>query len=212
MNLKTSFITKTKEQRLYQMEKPVIGLTGGIASGKSTVSKMLISKGLKVIDADQLVKSIYQSKEAKDYIKNHYPKAWINEAIDFKELRKLFFQDQNIKSDIERFIYQRLPQAFLTACQESRDQDFIIYDVPLLFEKGLDKLVDASVLVYSPKEIQRQRLMDRDGHLEEMADQILAHQMPIDEKKQKADLIIDNSGSLEELAAEVEHFLQQVFE
>ncbi|WP_408097674.1 dephospho-CoA kinase [Peredibacter sp. HCB2-198] len=212
MKLKHKFIKLTEAQRLYGLDKPIIGLTGGIATGKSTVTKMLEGQGLVVLDADRLVKSIYQTREAKDFIKGTFPEAWINNEINFQKLRELFFHNPKTKEAVEGFIYARLPQAFADAASLNTKQPFHIYDVPLLFEKGLDQKMDLSVLVYAPRKIQRARLMDRDGHVEDMAEKILNHQMDIDEKKLKADFVIDNSAGMSELAAEVKQFLLQVLE
>ena len=211
-NLKAKFIKLAPEKRLYGYDKPIIALTGGIASGKSTVTKILREKGFQIIDADQLVKNIYKTEEARNFIKTTYPDVWDNEEIHFSKLRELFFLNKEVKTKVEAFIYARLPDAFKAAANQIKDQSFYFYDVPLLFERGLDSLIDLSVVVYSPMKVQRARLMDRDGHVEEMANKILSHQMDIDEKKMKADFVIDNSGSLEELAASVNQFLQQVLE
>lgn len=212
MKLKAKFNKLTEAQRLYGLDKPIIGLTGGIATGKSTVTKILEAKGLSVLDADRLVKSIYQEQEAKDFIKNNFPDAWIDNEINFPKLRELFFHDPKIKGSVETFIYARLPKAFAEAATLNTKQPFHIYDVPLLFEKKLDQKMDLSVLVYAPRNVQRTRLMDRDGHIEEVAEKILNHQMDIEEKKLKADFVINNSAGLEELAAEVSQFLLQVLE
>lgn len=212
MKLKSKFIKLNQAQRLYGLDKPIIGLTGGIATGKSTVTKLLEAQGLVVLDADRLVKSIYQTQEAKDFIKTNFPDAWVNSEINFQKLRELFFHNPKTKETVEGFIYARLPRAFADAAAQNTKQPFHIYDVPLLFEKGLDEKMDLSVLVYAPRKIQRARLMDRDGHIEDMAEKILTHQLNIEDKKQKANFVIDNSAGMEELAAEVKQFLLQVFE
>lgn len=212
MKLKQKFIKLSETQRLYGLDKPIIGLTGGIATGKSTVTKLLEAQGLVVLDADRLVKSIYQTQEAKDFIKTTFPEAWINNEINFQKLRELFFHHPKTKEAVEGFIYARLPKAFADAAAQNTKQPFHIYDVPLLFEKGLDQKMDLSVLVYAPRKIQRARLMDRDGHVEDMAEKILGHQMDIEDKKLKADFVINNSAGMDELAAEVKQLLLQIFE
>ena len=116
-----------------------------------------------------------------------------------------------VKEEIEAYIYTRLPGAFGQAYEDLGKPEFVIYDVPLLFEKHLDSMVDIKVVVYSPEKIQKARLMERDGHEEAMAETIMATQLDIEEKKEKADFVIDNSATLEELAEEVNQLLRQIF-
>lgn len=210
--LKSEYIKLQASERLYQYDKPIVALTGGIASGKSTVTKLLQQRGFSIIDADQLVKSIYQLAETKKYIRSQYPEVWENGEINFNKLRSLFFQDQKVKESIEAYIYKRLPEAFQTAAGNVIDQDFYIYDVPLLFERQLQHQVDLSIVVYASEEVQLARLIDRDKMKEEAALRILRSQMNIEEKKDKADILINNSGTLVELAAEVDQLLLKILD
>jgi dephospho-CoA kinase len=209
--LKSSYIRLSKDARLYHLEKPIIGLTGGIATGQSTVSKILKDKGFEVIDADALVKSIYQTEEAKNFIRSEFSDAW-EEEINFKTLRNIAFQDHRAKKKIENFIYTRLPEAFKKAADRVWGQHFYIYDVPLLFEKKLDEKVDYKVVVYAPRDVQRARILARDHSSPEVIENILDQQMDIEEKKGKADFVIDNSGTVEELAAGVEALLLRILD
>lgn len=211
-NLKEKYIKLEPGFRLYNYDKPIVALTGGIATGKSTVTKILESKGLKIIDADQLVKGIYQKPETKELIRTVFSDAWVNDEINFPKLREMVFQNPKIKELIEGFIYARLPDAFREATAKISDQDFYIYDVPLLFERHLDTKVDLKLVVYAPRSVQLARLIDRDGSKEEIGNKILDAQMDIEEKKEKSDFVINNSGSMIELAAEVDQLLQQILE
>jgi dephospho-CoA kinase len=211
MRLKDQYVKLEAKNRLYQLEKPIIGLTGGIATGKSSVTKILEAKGVKIIDADQLVKAIYATDEAREFIRMNFPDAWDGE-IDFKVLRELVFNNFEYKKRIEAFIYARLPDAFRKQIALIKDQDFYIYDVPLLFERGLDSSVDLKILIYAPRNIQLARLIDRDSSKENTAKKILDQQIDIEDKREKADFVIDNSGTLPELAAEVEKLLLQILE
>ena len=209
MKLKDELITQDNTTRLYNVEVPIVGLTGGIATGKSTVSKLLSEQGHAVICADQLVKNIYADQDTIDYIDNNYPNTVNNNQVDFKKLREHFFSDKDVQTDIETHIYAKLPEKFLQAVHSYRDYSFIIYDVPLLFEKGLDKKVDCSIVVYASKETQIKRLMNRDNSSQELAENILEKQISIEEKKLKSDFIIDNSGNIEDLKKEVESVLKK---
>lgn len=210
--LKEKYVKLTPGFRLYNYDRPIVALTGGIATGKSTVTKLLEAKGLKIIDADQLVKSVYATEEAKAFIRDNFPTAWVHEAIDFRVLREVFFFNPKIKQAVELFIYSRLPAAFRLAAEKMKDQSFYIYDVPLLFERNLDSKVDVKIVVYAPRKVQLARLIDRDGSKEEVGNLILDQQMDIEEKKEKADFVLDNSGTLVELEAEVEQLLLQILE
>lgn len=212
MKLKTKYQRLTPLERLYQLNVPVIGLTGGIASGKTTVSKMLHQAGIPVINADHLVKNVYALPETKEFITKDFPEVIKDGEIQFPLLRERVFSNQDVKAQVESFIYQRLPKAFKEAFARLRDPQAVIYDVPLLFEKGLQDLFDLTVLVYAPRPVQRARLMTRDGHLEEMANNILNQQLDIEDKKLKADFVIDNSRTEAELTEEVKQFLRQAFD
>lgn len=197
--LKEKWITKTPSTRLYHLPVPIIGLTGGIATGKSTVAKLFRDKKIPVVDADQLVKKIYGTQIALDFIKKEFPSAIIYNpnnhlTINFKELRAEAFNSVAAKSKLEQFIYSHLPETFIEAYQDLGPHHFVVYDVPLLFEKELDKLVDLSLCVYSSRQIQKDRLMKRDHITEDLADKILAQQMDIEEKKAKSMMVLDNQG------------------
>ncbi len=209
MKLKSSWIKLTPDKRMHKLSAPVVGLTGGIATGKSTVASILIEKGFPVINADHLVKEIYTHEDTKNFIRTNYPDVMNGSEIDFRHLRERVFTAPVVKEEIEAFIYARIPAAFAEAYKKLGTPELIIYDVPLLFEKHLDVMVDVKVLVYAPAKIQKARLMQRDGHEETMALAIMASQMDIEEKKDKSDFVIDNSGTLVELAEEVNQFLRQ---
>lgn len=210
--IKNKFHKLTKDTRLYHSEKPIIGLTGGIASGKSTVSNFLRSKGIEIIDADNLVKSIYQKDKSKSFIKENFPTAWDNDKINFKILRRLAFNNPAIKNKLENFIYAFLPEAFIEASKKIINQDFLIYDIPLLFEKGLEKKIDVTLVVYADRELQLNRLIKRDNIAIDLSNKILDQQMDIEIKKNKADFIINNQGDISELKKEVDDFLKKILE
>lgn len=210
MKLKAEWNKLSPGKRLHGLNVPVIGLTGGIATGKSTVSKMLSDRGLPVINADLLVKDIYARQDTRDFIRNNYPDVIKGSEIDFRLLREKFFTAPVVKEEIEAFIYARMKEAFDNAYKKLGRPSLVVYDVPLLFEKHLESAVDMKVLVYAPAKIQRARLMERDGHEENMARTIMESQMDIEAKKDKSDFVIDNSATLEDLAEEVNQFLRQI--
>jgi dephospho-CoA kinase len=180
-----------------------------VASGKSSVSSMLKKEGLNIINADSLVHQIYKKKESLEFIKNNFPAAIKDGVIDFKVLRKIFFEDKKKKKQIENFIYSKLEEEFL---KESKNiKNVIIYDVPLLFEKGLDKFVDVSICVYCPENLQIKRLMERDNIDETLAKNIISSQMNIEKKRKLSNFIIRNDKTLEKTLEEVKKMKELFF-
>jgi len=211
MKLREEFITRTNETRAFKLPYPVLGLTGGIATGKSTVARFLKSRGLPLIDADALIKKIYQSQETKDFIAKNYPAGIKNNEILFPLLREIFFNTPEAKRAIEAHLGQSLPHYFQEELKKLGPIDVLIYDVPLLFERGLEDKVDQTVVVYAPRETQIARLLNRDGGQRELAEKILESQMDIEEKKIRADILIDNSRTEAELELDLENFLKKYF-
>jgi dephospho-CoA kinase len=210
--LKEKYRLLDKSQRLYGLSLPVIAITGGIATGKSTLTNIIRERGFQVIDADSLVKKIYQTEEANYFIKQHIKEAWTDGKINFKKLRDYFFSNSEYKKLLEEFIYSKLPFFFLEEAKKNFDQDFYFYDVPLLFEKKLEDKIDISILVYANEDIQTQRLMKRDNCSLKDAKTILSHQINIESKKDKAHFIINNEGSLEKLSRDVSLLIQELIE
>lgn len=212
MKLKDIFITKTKEQRLYQVDCPVIGLTGGIATGKSTISKLFENEGIPVICADRLVKSIYKEQETIDFIKKNFSEAVDDNLINFKKLREIAFTKISNREQLESFIYSKLPHAFNSEYSKLNSPEILIYDVPLLFEKKMEDKFDLTICVYANKEIQIERIVKRDQSNAQLAEKILQSQLPIDEKKELSDFCIRNNKTIENLETEFEALISLLFE
>jgi dephospho-CoA kinase len=210
LKLKSTYITQTSSARLYGLSLPIIGLTGGIATGKTTVSKLLKQKGFPLIDADKLVHKIYADSKTIHFIKDLAPKCVLNEKIDFKALRSLFFSDLIIQKKVEEYIYKELPHVFQQSLESLKSPQFVIYDVPLLFEKKLETLLDYTITVYCDEETQIKRLIKRDSIDLYLAKSILAKQLPINIKKDKAHYVIDNSGSIDDLTKKVDELIARL--
>lgn len=208
---KPSLIKLNKNERLYELDIPVIGLTGGIACGKSTVAKLFKKSGATVIDADKLIHDIYQDQETKDLINSLAPSVLENKTINFKSLRELFFNNKKIKEEVVNFLYQKLPEFFLNELRQYPETQVIIYDVPLLFENNLETKLDCTITVYADRETQLNRVMKRDKITEELAQKILNQQMDIELKKEKADYILDNTGLPDELISKYQELTSQLF-
>lgn len=208
--LKNKWVTKEISDRLYALPVPIVGLTGGIGTGKSTVANLFRKAGIPVIDADGLVKNVYRRNESLEFVKNHFPLA-VNEAgIDFKILRQEAFKSAQNQALIEQYIYQQLPGEFKSAFDNFDSPAFIVYDVPLLFEKHLNEKVDVTLCTYSPRAIQLSRIIARDQISEELAQNILSKQIDIETKKASSDLVIENISDFLTLELEFEKVLNQL--
>ena len=187
----------------------LLGVTGGIASGKSTVARMLEELGAPIIDFDLLSRVVVEpEKPAWQEIVSYFGEQVLlaDKTLDRKKLSEIVFRDPEKRKKLESFTHPRIHQEFVRLVKEhtARDPEVIIQAViPLLIEAGLQYLFHKLLLVYIPQEDQVRRLMDRDKVSRETAQSILAAQLPIDEKKAYADFIIDNSGSLEDTQKQV---------
>lgn len=211
--LKSTWHKLDAAKRMHGLSTPIIGLTGGIASGKSTVADILVKKGFCIISADALVKKIYQKPESIAFIAKDYPETMSGPGIiDFKKLRKKFFDNPNVQQKIEQYIYARMKDAFIEELNAAKNPNLVVYDVPLLFEKKLDKLVDVTICVYCPKSQQISRLTARDGIDVKMAESILATQMEIEQKRTQCDFVIENTSTLELVGKNTDKILEKLIE
>lgn len=175
-----------------------LGLTGGIASGKSTVADYLRNKGIKVIDADKLSKEVFNLGEVQSYLTNRFKGSiFTNGVIDRKKLAKIIFNDEDelrkYEDVIIPLIINRIKE--LIAFYEKEGEDIVIIDAPLLFEKA-KYLVDYSLLIETSVDNQISRAIKRDGfNKDEVIDRI-KNQMSLDDKRKLADFIIENNSSL----------------
>lgn len=190
----------------------IIGLTGGIASGKSTVAKMLVEKGAYLIDADQLAREVVEpGRPAWRAIVD-----WLGESIllpdrniDRARLADIVFNDPVMLDRLNKIVHPRVGSRFLAFSEQIKAQNpeaVVVYDIPLLIEAGMQEMVDLVLLVYLPRESQISRLQQRDGISRSEAEARLNAQKPLEEKKEDADVIIDNSGTIAETARQVDQF------
>lgn len=181
----------------------VVGLTGGIASGKSTVSRILADAGARIIDADKIARKVVApGASAYDAIVRAFGKSILlaNGQIDRKRLGRIIFNDPHQKAILDAIVHPkvfgRLKEQVAEYAGQSPDH-VIIVDIPLLFETGAYEDMTEIIVVYVPESIQLKRLMKRDGIDQNEAMARIRSQMPIDMKRQKATFIIDNSGKTE---------------
>jgi len=190
----------------------VIGLTGGIASGKSTVSTILKSMGLALIDADIIAREVVNvGAEAYHQIVETFGIEVLlpDQTIDRKKLGSIIFNDEEKRVLLNQIVHPAVRKKMIKEKERylSNGEKTVILDIPLLFESKLTKLVDRTLLVYVNSEVQLERLMKRDNLSQEDALARISSQMPLHEKINLADAIIDNNGTFEELEAQIHQLL-----
>jgi dephospho-CoA kinase len=189
----------------------VIGLTGGIASGKSAVSLILQGLGMQVIDADGIAHEILATDEAiKQEVVAVFGSEVLNAggAVDRGRLGNIIFQDAGRRRALERILHPLIRDELWKRAREGNDD--VVLEVPLLIEQGEHARVDLVVVVYAARERQIERLMGRDTISREEAVSRIATQLPLEEKVSYAQYVINNNGSLEETEEQVLRFYQAV--
>ncbi len=177
----------------------IIGLTGSIAMGKSTVAKMLLKNGIPMISADQIVHDLYED-EAVPILEKAFPGSTENNQVNREKLLSLLLKEEDGFKKLEILIHPLVRQKEWEFIKENKDKgsNLVAIEIPLLFETGAEKLMDVVLLASAPAEVQKQRVMARPGMTTEKFKTLLAKQMPDAEKRKKADFIVDTSCSLSE--------------
>lgn len=183
----------------------MIGLTGGIASGKSTVSQMLKEEHhLPIIDADDLAKAaVAAGTIGLERIAQHFGQDYIlkNGEMDRNKMGDLVRRDEKARRDLNAIVHPLVSDSFFSEKERltREGHSLIVYDCPLLFEENLSHLVDSSVLIVADQKVRASRLMERDGITEDIAYEKMAIQMPDDQKEALADIVLHNNGNLKDL-------------
>lgn len=186
-----------------------IALTGGIATGKSTVASLLGLNGLRIIDADTIAHRILDENSL--WVAKYFGEAFVkNGKVDRPALGKIIFANPVAKKELELFLHPKIRTAIE---EESEKQDRLGYpyliDIPLFFETSSYPIKD-SVVVYTPKALQLERFMKRNGFSEEESLRRIESQMDIEEKKRRATWVIDNASNLKHLQRECEQFVETI--
>jgi dephospho-CoA kinase len=187
----------------------VAGLTGGIASGKSTVSAMLAEAGIPVIDADRLAREVVEPGQPayREVVAAFGPSVVDPDGrLDRRHLGDLVFADPAARVRLESIVHPRVfeaERAALAGIARERPGSIVVVDAALLIESGNYQWMDAVVLVSAPRDVQIERLVARDGLTRAEAEARFAAQWPLEAKRPYADFEIDNSGSVEAARAQV---------
>jgi dephospho-CoA kinase len=186
----------------------VLGLTGSIGMGKSTTAKLFAEAGVPVYDADATVHQIYEG-EAAPVIEAAFPGTTADGKVDRAKLSARVVHDPAAMKRLEALVHPMLRshhQKFLDDAERS-GAPVAVVDIPLLFETGGEKRVDAVVVVTTSPEIQRERILARDNMTAEKLDHILARQMPDVEKRKRADFVVDTSHGLDPVRSRIRDIL-----
>ncbi|MET3911962.1 dephospho-CoA kinase [Bradyrhizobium sp. S3.3.6] len=189
----------------------ILGLTGSIGMGKSTTAKLFAEAGVPVYDADAAVHQLYEG-EAAPAIEAAFPGTTANGKVDRPKLSARVVHDPAAIKQLEQIVHPMLGasrQKFF-ADAEAAKAPVVVLDIPLLYETGGEKRVDAVVVVSTSPELQRERVLARGTMDETKLDAIIAKQMPDAEKRKRADFVVDTSHGLEPVRAQITHILAEV--
>jgi len=185
----------------------VVGLTGGISSGKSMVSTWFCERNITVLDSDKIVKEL-QSPHSELLMKMGQvfgAQIFLEDgSLNRKLLAKLIFHDQRAKQQLNDLIHPKVKERLLQGIEQAKrlGKKMIVLDIPLLYESQFESLIDICIVVYVSKDIQIKRLMKRDQISKNYALAKIKAQLPLDEKKERADIILNNNGSLDQLKSQ----------
>jgi dephospho-CoA kinase len=193
----------------------LVGLTGGIASGKSTVAKILESLGAAIVNADTLSREVVEpGREAWKEIVGTFGAEVLqpDQSLDRQKLRTIIFNNPNARRKLESIIHPRVRALAEQRIREHTAAGYgvIVYEVPLLFEGNLHEWLRPVILVGCDVDTQLQRLQQRDGLDRTQAQKHIDAQMSLAEKRRLADYVIENNGSLDELKRQVEAVLEKI--
>ncbi|EAF2520007.1 dephospho-CoA kinase [Listeria monocytogenes] len=191
-----------------------IGLTGSVATGKSTVSNMIQQAGIPLVDADIAARKVVEPgteglKEIVAYFGEEILLA--DGTLDRAKLGEIIFKDKEKREKLNEITHPRVKDYMLEARERffRSGEELVFFDIPLLFESHLESLVDQIVVVWTAPETELKRLMERNNLTKEDALRRIESQMGIDEKARKADFVIDNNESLEKTQKQVYTFIER---
>lgn len=187
--------------------KRIIGITGGIATGKSTVSSYLLQQGYLLADCDKLTRQAYV--DCFDDIKNAFPDCVVDGEISRPKLGARVFSNDKDKSSLEAIIHPYVLKRMKEMIDTTKE-GLIFLDIPLLFEAHMEDLCDEIWVIYVSENLQLERLMNRNQLTQQEALIRMNAQMSIEEKRKKADVVIDNSTTLDNLYIQIQKRLEEL--
>jgi dephospho-CoA kinase len=187
----------------------VLCLTGSVAMGKTTAARFFAEAGVPVHDSDAVVHALYEG-EAVAAIERAFPGSTANGKVDRGKLAAMVLNDPAALQRLEAIVHPLVSASRDRFVAEQRGVPVVLFDVPLLFETGLDRGCDAVVVVSAPPEVQRRRAFERPGMTDEKFAALVAKQMPDAEKRRRADFVVDSSGDVAHTRAQVHDILRRV--
>lgn len=190
----------------------ILGLTGSIGMGKTTTAGFFEEAGVPVYNADRAVHELYESKPVIENLSRIFPDCLTDGRIDRSKLSKTIVKDPTKLAILEKFIHPlvRKKEKDFVKMHRDRGDPLVVLDIPLLFEKGPEGRVDKIAVVSAPTEIQRQRVLARSGWDDEKLDRILSRQISDEEKRRRADFVIDTGKSLDDAREQVKHLIARL--
>jgi dephospho-CoA kinase len=193
-----------------------VALTGSIATGKSAAARMLADLGVPVVDADELARRVVEpGRPAWEEIRRTFGPSVVRAdgEIDRNALAAVVFSDPEALKRLNAIVHPRVAEEAereFSRCLGAEPACFVVYNVPLLFEAGLSEGFDLVAVVYAGPALQRERLRRRNGFSQEEIDRRIAAQLDMEEKVRRADVVLDNRGTLEELERQVRDLVAAV--
>jgi len=189
----------------------IVGLTGSLGMGKTTAAAHLRARGLPVFDADAEVHRLYATSAAR-LIEAAFPGTTRDGRVDRGKLADALIAEPTRFAELEAIVHPlvRASERAFVNDEAARGTAIAVLEIPLLFETGADKKVDATIVVSAPAEIQRRRLLLREGLDEEKIKSLLARQMPDAEKRERADFVVDTGRSVEASNAELDAIIAEL--
>ena len=185
-----------------------LALTGSIGMGKSTVAAMFADAGVPVFDADAVVRTLQgPGGRLVPLIEARFPGTTRDGSVDREALSAAVLADRDELAALEAIVHPAVHHERTRFIVEHGDASALLFDIPLLFETGGGEAFDKVIVVSARSELQRERVLMRPGMTEQKFEQILARQLPDDQKRQRADFVVDTSGTLDETRAQVHNIL-----
>ena len=195
-------------------KKYIVGLTGGLASGKSTIARMLIERGFDVIDADEVARDVVKpGSESLEKIVNRWGSEILNDdgSLNRKKLASIVFKDKSQRKELEKILHPEILNRMIQLAENSANE-IVILVAPLLFEEQLDEWCDFTVSLTAPDEVRIERAMKKHKINREMVQDRMKAQLSEKKRNSKADYVVNTDCTIEELQSKVDNLINKILE